>query len=133
MKRIICLLFISLFLIGCTSETVKHNIYDEEWDGKTIVVEQIRENEERKVIHEITVESHVKNLIKALASADWQENVEIDIRPPDYTFTWNTYEHLLWVNEETNKLEVSIVGESNYGVLSEGNSNKVMEILLGNK
>jgi len=133
MKRIICLLLVSIFLIGCTSETVKHKIYGEEWDGKTIVVEQIQENEERKVIHEITVEAHVKNLIKDLASADWQENVEVDIRPPDYTFTWNTYEYLLWVNEETNKLEVSIVGESNFGVISEGNSNKVMEILLGNK
>lgn len=35
----------------------------------------------------------MQKLIEALGDAEWEENVKVDIRPPDYSFTWNSYKH----------------------------------------
>jgi hypothetical protein len=35
-----------------------------------------------------------------LGNADWQENIKVDIEPPDYRFSWNSFTHSVWVNQE---------------------------------
>lgn len=140
MKKIIILsLLIGLVLIGCHQNVLNSNrevpnlstnkIYKDSWDGNPIVVIQGDKNESIKTIHDA---SHIKKLIHEIKSADWQENVDVDIRPADYHFKWNSYTHNVWINEETNKLELNIEGKSNYGVLSSNSSEIVFEILTHN-
>lgn len=75
----------------------------------------------------------MKNLIKALKNADWEENVDVDIEPEDYNFVWNSFKHGIWINKEYKRLEVIIEGQSNYGVLSKKASKIVFGILTGKK
>lgn len=113
---------------GIANSTTK-KIYNESWDGNPIIV--IKTDKDVK-INSIQDSSDVKLLINKLNAADWQENVEVDIRPPDYYFKWNAYTHNVWVNEVTNRLELSIEGKSNYGVLSSNYSKIVSEMLIDN-
>jgi len=68
-----------------------------------------------------------------LEKADWQENVKVDIGSPDYRFSWNSFNHSVWINLEYERLELLIEGESNYGTLSSESSEIVFEILTGKK
>lgn len=67
----------------------------------------------------------VIGLVIGLVLVGCQQNVEVDIRPPDYYFKWNSYTHNVWINEATNRLELSIEAMSNYGVLSSDASEKL--------
>ncbi|MFS0688806.1 hypothetical protein AB1K89_06150 [Sporosarcina sp. 179-K 8C2 HS] len=53
--------------------------------------------------------------------------------PPDYRFSWNSIKHNVWVNQNSNRLELIIEGQSNYGSLSEKSSEVVFELLTGKK
>ncbi|MGJ9385371.1 hypothetical protein [Salipaludibacillus sp. CF4.18] len=75
----------------------------------------------------------METLIEALKNADWQENVEVDIGPPDFRFTWNSYNHSVWRNRDYNRIELKIEGQSNYGTLSKNSSEIVYEILTDKK
>lgn len=66
-----------------------------------------------------------------MKNADWRENIDVDIRPPDYYFSWNSFKHNFWINEATGRLELTIDGRSNYGKLSKGSTETVFEILTG--
>ncbi|MBS3680721.1 hypothetical protein KGF86_10880 [Ornithinibacillus massiliensis] len=96
------------------------------------MVKQKNSNGNYELINEITDSEVVKEIIEALGNANWQENIKLDIRPPDYKFTWNSYEHHVWLNEN-GTLELIIVGQSNYVTLSEAASEMVFEILTGRK
>src|SRR5690625_1215754 len=111
MKRfIIILITMGLVLVGCHLDgknsngenlnSTKQRVYSNSWDGHSIIVKQ-----NSKVINEITNKDEVKKLIKALKNADWEENVEVDIRPPDYYFSWNSFKHSIWINKEFKRLE----------------------------
>lgn len=126
MRRYVwAIILFSLLLVGCTEKKTKYVVYDAEWDGAPIIVK-----EDEDVVNEITNVNKVNKLIKHLEKASWQENVAVDIRPPDYSFVWNGFDHYVWVNEAMNRVELSIVGKSNYGNLSAGASESVLEILL---
>ena len=57
----------------------------------------------------------------------------MDIRPPDYRFSWNSYKHDVWINKNNDRLGLSIEGQSNYGSLSADTSTIVFEIITGEK
>ena len=144
MKRlIISFIAIGLVLVGCSqiatksiaekSNSTKQRVYSSSWDGNPIIVEQRNTNENYKTVKEITDTDEVKKLIRALGNADWQENVQVDIGPPDYRFTWNSFNHSIWINQEYESLELLIEGQSNYGTLSSDSSAVVFEILTGKK
>lgn len=135
MKRLLILFCATgLILVGCVVKdhpnSTKVKVYGNEWDGNPVIVEQ-GNNGDFEQINEITDRAEVAKLIKALKTVKWKENVEVDIRPADYRFTWNSYEHYVWVNEEYGRLELSIDGQSNYGTLSTDSSEIVFEILTG--
>ncbi|WP_172372125.1 hypothetical protein [Sporosarcina jiandibaonis] len=143
MKRLVILIIaIGLLLVGCSQETTngsvekndstKRRVYSSSWDGNPIIVEQ-RNNEDYETVNEITDSDEAKKLINALGNADWQENVKVDIGSPDYTFSWNSFEHSVWINQEYERLELLIEGQSNYGSLSADTSKIVFEILTGRK
>lgn len=141
MKKYISLFFLVwLVLVGCNQGVIngidvksnsKDKIYSESWDSNPIIVKQQIKDADAEIINEIDDTSDVKKLIEELKNADWQENVEVDIRPPDYRFNWNSYEHNVWINEESDRLEFSIEGKSNYGTMSKSSSVTVFEILTG--
>lgn len=139
MKKIGLLIFaLVLLLVGCNQErtneetnATKESVYSNSWDGEPITVKQRNNNGEYELVHEITDTNEVKKLIENLGNADWQENVKVDIGPPDYEFTWNSYRHSVWINEEYQRLELKIAGQSNYGTLSQDSSSKVYKILTG--
>ena len=144
MKRlIIAFILIGLILAGCSqgatsgsaekSDSTKQRVYSSSWDGNPIIVEQRNTNEDYETVNEITDADEVKKLIKALGNADWQENVKVDIGSPDYRFSWNTFNHSVWINQEYERLELLIEGQSNYGTLSADSSGIVFEILTGKK
>ena len=144
MKRLIILFItISLVLVGCSqiatksiaekSNSTKQRVYSSSWDVDPIIVEQRITNEDYETVKEITDTDEVKKLIKALENADWQENVKVDIEPPDYRFSWNSFNHSVWINQEYERLELLIEGQSNYGTLSAESSEIVFEILTGKK
>src|SRR5699024_1299383 len=122
-KTIIIYTIISLVLIGCNqtivnnneiaSDSTVKNIYGEAWNSNSVIIKNV----EGEIIKSIEDKVEIKQLINKLKGAKWQENIEVDIRPPDYYFKWNSYTHNLWINEETSRLEVSIEGMSNYGIL----------------
>ena len=140
---IISFIAIGLVLVGCSqvatnsnaekSNTTKQRVYSSPWDGKSIIVEQRNNNEDYETVNEITDADEVKTLIKALGNADWEENVKVDIRPPDYRFSWNTFTHSIWINQEYERLELLIEGQSNYGTLTVDSSKIVFKILTGEK
>lgn len=138
MKRLIVLIItIGLIVVGCSQaetsgNSTKDRVYSNLWDGNPIVVEQ-RNNANSMMVNEITDSVEVQKLIEAMKNADWRENVKVDIRPPDYTFNWNSYMHSVWVNEEYEKLELMIDGQSNFGTLSKPSSEIVFEILTGKR
>lgn len=137
-KCLILLSIIAIVLVGCKENAAKNditsssskNFYAETWDGNSIVVKQMINEESYKTINVITDTAVVKELVDELRGADWQENVELDIRPPDYYFSWNGFEHNVWLNETTKRLELSVEGKSNYGKLSEHSSSIVLELLM---
>jgi len=144
MKRIIILFAVmGLVLVGCNQDAIngdgkkndstKQRVYSNSWDGKPIIVKQRDHNEDYETVNEITDLDEVDELIRTLGNADWQENVKVDIRPPDYRFSWNSYKHDVWINKNNNRLELSIEGESNYGSLSADFSTIVFEIITGEK
>jgi uncharacterized protein YcfL len=149
MKKIVILIItIGLFLVGCSSEAAKLNstngiveefdstkerVYSTSWDGIPIIVKQRNTNEDYEIINEITDTDEVNKLIKALENADWQENIQVDITPPDYRFSWNSFNHGVWINQEYERLELLIEGQSNYGSLTADSSKIIFEILTGKK
>jgi hypothetical protein len=143
LKRLIILFTaIGLVLVGCNQDAThgsvekpdatKQRVYSSSWDGIPIIVEQ-RNNEDYVTVNEIADADEVKKLIKALSNADWEENIQVDIEPPDYRFSWNSFQHSVWVNQEYKRLELLIEGQSNYGSLSADSSEVVFEILTGKK
>lgn len=144
MKRLfVLILAIGLTLVGCKQDVMysnnektnstKDRVYSDSWDGKPIIVKQRNVNGDYEKVNEITDIVEVEKVIEALENADWQENVKVDIRPPDYSFTWNSYKHSVWINEEYERLELIIEGQSNYGTLSKASSKIVFETLTGKK
>ncbi|MFC5602504.1 hypothetical protein [Sporosarcina koreensis] len=143
MKRITILFTIAgLLLAGCSldaksgsinNDSTKQRVYSNSWDGNTVIVEQRNHDEEYETVNEIIDTAEVEELIKALGNADWQENIKVDIMPPDYRFIWNSFKHNVWVNQNGNRLELIIEGQSNYGSLTENSSEVVFEILTGKK
>lgn len=131
-KRIIILFLVfGILFVGCGRNSTKQVVFDHSWDGKPIIVQQINDHDSYDQINEITDPTRVEKLIQYLKGAEWKENVEIDIRLPDYRFTWNSYEHSVWVNEGSGRLELSTDDRSNYGTLSSKSSKIVFEILTG--
>ena len=117
MKRLIIMLIaIGLVIVGCSqgatnssvekSDSIKQRVYSGSWDGNPIIVEQRNTNEDYETVNELTDIDEVKKLIKALENADWQENVMVDIGPPDYRFTWNSFTHSVWINDKSRILKV---------------------------
>ena len=144
MKRLIILFIaIGLVIAGCSqgatsgsaekSDSTKKRVYSSSWDGDPIIVEQRITNEDYERVNEITDTDEVKKLIKALENANWQENIKVDIEPPEYRFSWNSFNHSIWINQEYERLELLIEGQSNYGTLSADSSEIVFEILTGKK
>lgn len=144
MKRLFVLIIaIGLLFVGCSQEvtngngeksnSTKDKVYSNTWDGNPIIVKQKSNNGDYEIVNELTDSVEVKKLIEVLENADWQENVKVDIRPPDYIFNWNSYKHSVWVNEEVERLEIIIEGHSNHGNLSKVSSEFVFEILTGKK
>lgn len=142
MKKVfILIIVIGLILVGCGKAQVNKNaeeknsttqkVYSSSWDGDALIVEERDENGNYEKVNEVTNIQLVKKLISILKKADWEENVDVDIEPPDFRFTWNSYEHNVWVNQEFRRLELIIVGQSNYGTLSKNSSEIVFEILTG--
>jgi hypothetical protein len=142
-KFIILFIAIGLVLVGCNqnstngndtkSDSTKNRVYSSSWDGNPLIVKQRNNNGDYETIYEIADKGKVETLIKVLGNADWQENVKVDIRPPDYRFTWNSYKHSVWINQEYDRLELIIEGQSNYGTLSKDSFEIVFEILTGEK
>lgn len=142
-KLIVLILLVGLSLVGCSQDvpisnneinlSTKERVYSNAWDGNPVMVKQKNSNGNYELINEIDDSEVVKEIIEALDNSDWQENIKLDIRPPDYKFTWNSYEHHVWLNEENGTLELIIVGQSNYGTLSEAAFEMVFEILTGKK
>lgn len=146
-KLISLIILIGVVLVGCqqdeidnsnhtsnhyeTPDTTKDKVYNDAWDGKTILVKQ-GGDEEAVAINEIDDAADEEALINELKNADWRENIDVDIRPPDYYFVWNAYKHKVWINEETSQLELSVEGQSNFVTLSKDSSNIVFEILTNN-
>jgi len=139
-KFINLILFLSVILIGCQQDTTEGNldnnstkerVYSGTWDGTPVIVIKRNSNGTNAKIREITDKEEVEALINELKKADWEENVEVDITPPDYTFTWNSFKHSVWRNEEYERLELKIDGQSNWGTLSKSSSEIVYEILKG--
>lgn len=144
MKRlIIWFIAMSLVLVGCSQvatnsnaekyNSTKQRVYNSSWDDNPIIVEQRNTNENYRTVNEITDTAVVKKLIKALGNADWQENVKVDIGSPDYRFSWNSFNHSIWINQEYERLELLIEGQSNFGTLSADSSKIIFEILTGEK
>lgn len=144
MKRFIILFIaIGLFVVGCSqdetngndekNDSTKHKVYSSSWDGNPIIVQQKNKNEDYETVNEIVDDAEVKKLIKSLKNADWEEGVKVDIYPPDYHFSWNSFKHSVWINQEYERLELIIEGQSNYGVLSKDSSKIVFEILTSKK
>ncbi|WP_096271297.1 hypothetical protein [Paucisalibacillus globulus] len=139
MKRfIVFIIAMGLVLVACGQDTAEENpnstkarVYSHSWDGNPVTVEKRNTEGNYEIIHEITDADEVEKLIEALGNADWEENVKVDIAPPDYSFTWNNYNHSVWVNEGSERLELMIEGQSNYGTLSKTPSELVFEILTG--
>lgn len=141
MKKFINLiLFLSVILIGCQQDTTEGNldnnstkerVYSSTWDGTPVIVIKRNSNGTNAKIREITDKEEVEALINELKNADWEENVAVDISPPDYTFTWNSFLHSVWRNEEYERLELKIDGQLNWGTLSKSSSEIVYEILKG--
>jgi hypothetical protein len=141
-RLIISFIAIGLVLVGCSQDathgsaekvdSTKQRVYSSSWDGIPIIVEQ-RNNEDYETVNEIADADEVNKLIKALSNADWEENIQVDIEPPDYRFSWNSFTHSIWINQEYERLEILIEGQSNYGSLSADSSEVVFEILTGKK
>ncbi len=99
-----------LVLVGCSQDAIngnvekddstKQKVYSSSWDGNPIIVKQRNNNDDYETVNEITDTDEVEKLIKTLGNADWQENVKVDIRPPDYRFSWNSFKHDIWINQE---------------------------------
>ena len=68
-----------------------------------------------------------------MGNADWEENVKVDISPPDYRFSWNSFNHGVWINENSGRLQLLIEGQSNFGSLSATSSETVFELLTSKK
>jgi hypothetical protein len=142
-KFIILFIAIGLVLVGCNqnltngndakSDSTKDRVYSSSWDGNPLIVKQRNNNGDYETVYELADNGKVETLIEVLGNADWQENVKVDIRPPDYRFTWNSYKHSVWINQEYDRLELIIEGQSNYGTLSKDSFEIVFEILTGKK
>lgn len=138
-KTLVISIMIILVLTGCQPNELNNShgnyhstinkIYNESCNSNQIIVIDVSRNEKITTIQDV---AEVKELINNLKRADWQENVEIDIRQPDFHFKRNFYTHNVWINDVTNRLELSIEGKSNYGVLSGKSSKIVFEILKNN-
>src|SRR5699024_9741973 len=131
----ILLVLIGILLAGCSQfgfnkHSTVNKIYKDSWDGHPVVVKQQFNDGKYDVINEITDETKVENLIGNFEKANWQENVEVDIRPPEYVLTWNSYTYHIWENEKLNRLEFNIVGEAGFGNLSKGSSEEVRDIFM---
>lgn len=134
MKRIIFLFIaIGLILVSCSKDTTKNRVYSSSWDDTPIVVEQKSNDGNYNKINEITDTAKVERLIKALKNANWEENTDVDIDPPDYRFTWNSFHHNGWVIEATGRLQLTIDERSNFVTLSKSSSKIVFEILTDNE
>ena len=132
MKRIIILLIaIGLILVSCSKDSTKNRVYSSSWDNTPIVVEQKNNYGDYNKINEITDATQVERLIKALKNANWEENTDVDIEPPDYRFVWNSFHHNVWVIEATGRLQLTIDERSNFVTLSKSSSKIVFEILTG--
>lgn len=139
----VLILAIGLILVGCNqdvtfgnvekTDSTKDTVYSDSWDGNPIIFKQKNVNGDYEIVNEITDSIEVEKVIEALGNADWQENIKVDIRPPDYSFTWDSYKHNVWIPEESDRLELIIEGQSNYGTLSKESSKIVFEILTGKK
>lgn len=121
------LIIISFIVIGCSQDRTNNKIYNSSWDEQPIVVKRMNDD----IVNEITDRTQVEKLINVLKKANWEENVDVDIRPADYYFTWNSFVHYVWMNEEYKRVELSIEGESNFVTLSTKSSKVVYEILTG--
>ncbi|MCG7344930.1 hypothetical protein MHZ92_12350 [Sporosarcina sp. ACRSL] len=141
MKRIIIFLaVIGLVLAGCSAkngdnknDSTKQRVYSNSWDGNPIIVKQRFDVGEYETVNEITDNDEVDELIRILGNVDWLEKIKAErIRDPDYRFSWNSFEHDVWINQNIDRLELSIHGQSNLGVLSANSSKVVLEILTGN-
>jgi len=142
MKRLIILfIVIGLVLVGCSQDaknssvekinSTKQRVYSSSWDANPIIVKQRNKNDEYEAVNEITDTDKAEKLINALKNGAWQENVKVDIRPPDYQFSWNSFKHDVWINQESERIELIIQGQSNYGTLSVDSSKIIFEILTG--
>lgn len=132
MQRCITLfIVIGLVLVGCSQSSTKHEIYSHSWDGDPVIVKETDDNGNDKTVNELTHADKIDKLIKTLKSAPWKDNVDVDIGAEDYSFTWNSFKHRVWINKNASRLELSIDERSSYVSLSEKHSKIVFEILTG--
>ncbi|MFC5465974.1 hypothetical protein [Lederbergia graminis] len=139
----VLILAIGLSLVGCSQDVsisnheknnaTKGNVFSTSWDGNPVIVKQKNFDGDYEIVNEINDSEEVKKVIEALGNADWKWNVYVDILPPDYSFTLNSYEHSVWINEEYERLELITQGQANYGTLSKASSEIIFEILTGEK
>lgn len=135
------LIILILFFVGCQQQvneespvnipTTKDKVYSESWNGEPVIVKGQTDDGNYTNINEINDVKDIETIIELLKNAEWEENVQVDIRPPDYRFSWNRYIHGVWDNKEYNRLEVIIEGHSSYGTLSISSSEVLYEILTG--
>ena len=134
MKRfIMSFVIIGFVLIGCSQDSTKQEVYSDSWNGDPIIVIENGDNDDQETVNELTNAEKIEELIKTLKSAPWKDNVDVDIRAEDYSFEWNSFKHLVWVNKNDRRLELSIEGRSSYVALSKNASKIVFEILTGEK
>lgn len=137
MRTLFAIILIIGISAGCEQmgtddeNTTSERVYSADWDGDPIEVSARDADGSEETIHEVSETGEVERLIEALRQADWEENVMVDIRPPDYQFQWNDYLHFVWQNDEVGRLELVIDGEENYGRLSRNASEEVLSILTG--
>ncbi len=140
MQKLLILLFvIGLSLVGCNQEASMNEPNDmqevtaqnESLEVNSLTIYE-RKNENYKILREVVDTTEIKNAIKIVENAEWEENIKVQMEsPPDYRFQMGAITYGTWVSPTKDSLELVAEGQSRYTKLSMEDSKALYQVFTG--
>lgn len=136
MKRLFLPFCIGSSLVGCNpEETIKapKEIQAETTqtiEKKPFTVEE-RQSEGYKSLKEVVKSDEIKTVVEIIENAKWEENIKVDIAPPEYRFRLDSINYAIWVTPNKDRLVIIPEGQSRYIKLPREESEILYKIITG--
>ena len=116
--------------IKAPKETQAEKPQTEPIENKPFTVEE-RQSEGYKSIKEVVKSDEIETVVEIIENAEWEENIKVDIAPPEYRFSLGSINYAIWVTPNKDRLEIIAEGQAKYIKMPIKDSEILYKIITG--